>query len=108
MSRKDRRKKDRDRRDRRAGEPPSRFARQLVGVQQLIDERRFEEAEQLLLDVVATNPENRDTLYLRLGLAQARGDDREVFTAATRLVMFYPHEPDLLRMLADAAGRIGF
>lgn len=108
MSRKDRRKKDRNRRDRRASEPPSRFARQLMGVQQLIDERRFEEAEQLLLDVVATNPENRDTLYLRLGLAQARGDDREVFTAATRLVTFYPHEPDLLLMLADAAGRIGF
>lgn len=108
MSRKDRRKKDRDRRDRRANEPPSRFARQLMAVQQLIDERRFEEAEQLLLDIVATNPENRDTLYLRLGLAQARGDDRELFTAATKLVKFYQHEPDLLLMLAEAAGRIGF
>ncbi len=108
MSRKDRRKKDRNRRDRRAGEPPSRFARQLMAVQQLIDERRFEDAEQLLLDIVATNPENRDTLYLRLGLAQARGDDRELFTAASKLVKFYPHEPDLLLMLAEAAGRIGF
>lgn len=108
MSRKDRRKKDRDRRDRRSQEPPSRFARQLMAVQDLIEERRFEEAEQLLLDIVATNPENRDTLYLRLGLAQARGDDRELFTAASKLVKFYPHEPDLLLMLADAAGRIGF
>lgn len=108
MSRKDRRKRDRDRNDRRVNEPPSRFARQLMTVQVLIDEKRYDEAEQTLADILRTNPENRDTLYLRLALAQARRDERELFSVASKLVRFYPNEPDLRLMLADAAMANGY